>query len=85
MDRLDYIILEEIDNVVSRGGMKWELWPKETRAERFGVSNAMRSKSPSSSSSNSFDVIRGREDWLKNFKSSGMSFHSYCDKFGLRY
>ncbi len=84
--RIREIIREEDDELDFFNGINQEnggltAWNPETKMERMQPSNAARSRG--SVPTKNIGVIRGYNDWDKNFRDA-MTYPQYCQKFGLR-
>lgn len=84
--RIREIIREEVDaldffNDINKRSGDLTPWNPETKMERMQPGNAARSRG--SAPTKDFGVIRGYNDWDKNFRDV-MTYPQYCEKFGLR-
>ena len=84
--RINEIIKEEIRALdflnglnKSNGGLT--PWDAETKMDRMQPSNASRSKG--TMPPREYGVIRGYNDWNKNYRDM-MDYPSYCRRFGIR-
>ena len=84
--RIHEIIMEEVNaldffNSINQQSGELTPWNPETKMERMQPSNAARSRG--SVPTKDIGVIRGYNDWSKNFRDA-MTYPQYCEKFGLR-
>ena len=84
--RIREIIREEVDaldffNGINQRSGELTPWNPDTKMERMQPSNAARSSG--SVPTRDIGVMRGYNDWSKNFRDA-MSYPQYCEKFGLR-
>jgi hypothetical protein len=84
--RIREIIREEVDALDFFGGINQRSggltpWDSEGKMGRMQPINASRSNG--SVPTKDIGVIRGYNDWSKNFRDA-MTYPQYCEKFGLR-
>ena len=84
--RISEIIKEEVSVLdffrdLNNQSGEMKPWNPETKMDRMKPLNAYKSKG--SIPTKDYGVIRGYNDWKKNY-SGRMGYPEYCEKFGVR-